>query len=75
MKLEAWQAVVSPKLGCCTEPTSKASGLTVGPSVVYVKIALGNAVQIMLSWMVECLTHSLNVQLAYVSTFEVSMRK
>jgi hypothetical protein len=31
------QAAVSPKLDCCTEPTLKASGLTVGSLVVYVK--------------------------------------
>ena len=37
VKLEAWQAAVSPKLDCCTEPTLKASGLTVGSLVVYVK--------------------------------------
>jgi hypothetical protein len=30
VKLEAWQAAVSPKLDCCTEPTLKASGRTVG---------------------------------------------
>ena len=27
VKLEAWQAAVSPKLDCCTEPTLKASTL------------------------------------------------
>ena len=48
VKLEAWQAAVPPKLDCCTEPTLKASGLTVGSSVVYVKITLGNTVQSML---------------------------
>ena len=45
VKLEAWQAAVSPKLDCFTEPTSKVSGLTVGTSVVYVKITLGNTGQ------------------------------
>ena len=45
VKLEVWQAAVSPKLDCCTEPTSKVSGLTVGSSVVCVKTTLGNALQ------------------------------
>ena len=45
VKLEAWQAAVSPKLDCCAEPTLKASGLTVGSSVVYVKITLSSSVQ------------------------------
>jgi hypothetical protein len=47
VKLEAWQAAVPPKPDCCTESTLKVSGLTVGSSVVYVKITLGNAVQSM----------------------------
>jgi len=42
VKLEAWQAAVSPKPDCCTESTLKVSGLTVGSSVVYVKITLDN---------------------------------
>ena len=37
VKLEAWQAAVSSKLDCCTEPTLKASGLTFGSLVVDVK--------------------------------------
>ena len=45
VKLEAWQAAVPSKLDCCTEPTLKVSGLTVGSSVVYMKTTLGNAVQ------------------------------
>ena len=47
VKLEAWQAAVPPKPDCCTESMLKVSGLTVGSSVLYVKITLGNAVQSM----------------------------
>ena len=72
VKLEAWQAAVSPKPDCCTERTSKASGLTVGSLVVYVKKAM---LFIVFISMIECLGRSLNVQLTCASTFEVRMRK
>ena len=44
LKLEAWQAIALPRLDCCTELTSKASGLTASLSVVYAKITSGNVV-------------------------------
>ena len=64
VKLEAWQAAVSPKLDCCTEPTLKASGPCEEEMLFIVCIS-----------MIECLGRSLNVQLTCASTFEVRMRK
>jgi len=64
-ELKAWWAAVLSRLDCCTEPTSKAPGLTVGPIGYLCEDHFWQCSQNMSGWMLECLCSSLNIQLTF----------